>query len=237
MISPEDTAALLELISRKIDNISTSIPALVTKYNSAKQVVDVEIVVKRPYSGSNNDPTDQPIRLGDVPVIFPQGSDWVIAGPLKKGDAVNLHFSMFDCDNWMVGDKKRIYQAGSRYYHDLNSAFATPGAFTYSSPTRDSRFKDKFHIVQGGNYVTLEEGKVVIECQGGQSRITLEGGTVTIDATHTQVNSPTTTMDGDLTVTGVINSPSIVADTNLAVSGITMQTHVHPPGTVPPSNP
>jgi len=219
-----NSAQVLDLVNSGLTQVSTSIPAIVLRYNSTKQVIDVELAVKRPYNDDTS--LDEPIRLFNVPVLFPQGSNWVMAGPLIKGDAVVLHFPMFDCDNWFNGDKNRVYEANSKYYHDIDGAFATIGAFTYNSPTRDSRFRDKFHIVQGDNYLTMESGKVVIESTSGASKITMQGGQVTVEASHVQVNA-NTSISGNLDVTGTITAPNMTATTSLSVDGQHMENHTH----------
>lgn len=211
-------SAVQDLINASLAQVNTSIPAVVLEYNSTAQTVNVEIAIKRPYYGPNYD--QNPTRLLEVPVIFPQGSNWVMAGPLTKGDAVNLHFPQFDCDNWFNGNRNQVYEASTKYYHDIDGAFATPGAFTYNSPTRDSRFKDKFHIVQGDNYLTMENGKVVIESASGGARITMVNGVVTVDTA--EVN-----LTGNLTVAGKINAPTIIADSSLVVDKIEVGTHIH----------
>lgn len=205
----QSLAAVQDLINASLAQVSTMIPAVVLKYDESRQTVDVELAIKTPYYGDTS--SDNPVRLLKVPVQFPQGSNWVIAGPLRKGDAVTLHFPQYDCDNWFNGDKNRVYEAGSKYYHDIDGAFAVPGAFTYNSPTRDTRFRDRFHIRQGNNYLTMRNSEVVLECSSGASKITMAGGQVTVEATHVQVNADVG-INGDLDVSGSISAPSIKAD-------------------------
>jgi len=139
-------------LARHQGGIYTMLPARVVSYDAEAQTCAVEVSVRRSYA---MEATQDITKMRDVPVGFYYGHDWVIASTLKKGDAVLLIFPMMDIENWLTGDRDKIYDSTPQY-HNLDGAFALPIAFTYNKPTRDNRFKDKLHIVQGSNYITMD---------------------------------------------------------------------------------
>lgn len=214
---------MIELIEQVIDSrlalTYTMNPARVLRYYPDEQTVDVQFVVTRPYTNDDN-PT--PIRLYTIPVIMPQGDDWVIGGQLKPNDIVMVVHSMFDIEDWMNGNQNKTYPAAGRDTQVIDSAYAVAGAFNYKNPTHDKRFVDKFHIVKGNNYFTLGSDGVTLSSDNGTSTIHLDNsgnltinvaGTTTINSTKTTINNPVdiignTHITGTLAVTGGITSPT-----------------------------
>lgn len=218
-------ATILEMIVQQQANMYTNIPARVIAWREKEQVVDVEIVVKRPYP---NGFSAEPTKVYDVPVMFMQGGSWTIAGEMKKGDIVLLVCPMFNIEDWLVGDQKRTYNSLGYQLHNLDGAFALAGCFNYANPTRDTRFLGKFHIVKGKNYLVMDDTSIIIEANGGKSRIEmLADGTmnITTDAetnitsSHTNINNDTT-INGNLQVNGNQNT----SGTNTTVGVVTSQT-------------
>lgn len=204
-------ASILELITSNQAGIYTSIPARVIAWRAAKQVVDVEIVIKRPFiTGSS----DEAIKVLDVPVMFMQGGSWTIGGEMKVGDIVLLIFPMFNIDTWLTGDVTKTYKPSGFQLHNLDGAFALCGGLNYNRPTLDQRFLKKFHIVKGNNYIVMDETSIEIEANNGACRIEMlsdgtmnitTNATTNITSSHTNINN-STTIDGDLQVNGDISN-------------------------------
>lgn len=220
--------AIIDMITSRQGNMYTMIPARVVSYNSETQTCAVELSVKRPYQ---RDISTEVVSVLDVPVAFYYGDDWVIASTLKQGDAVLLICPMYDIENWLNGDKDKIYDASGYQFHNLDGAFAFPVAFTFNSPTRDPRFKDLFHIVKGSNYITMGDGGVTIE-SGGTKVEVFNGGNVDVTAPTINLKG-NATVSGNLNVTGNIDSggtvsaPTVSAASSMSVGGKEMSGHTH----------
>lgn len=206
----------------------TNIPAIVESFNTTTQLVDVKVATEVPtYIGKNIPPH----RLIGVPLIFPQGSDWVIAGPIAKGDAVWLSIPHHGIQEYLDGFKDKVGLPVRVRRHDISQAVAFPGMFTYNGPTRKTALKDKFHIGQDQNYTSMDSDEgirhystktvhvqaietVIIKC--GASTITLNpDGTVIVDST-------TATFTGDVQVDG-----TLTATTDVIGGGKSLKSHTH----------
>lgn len=181
---------LSDVIRQDVESILmmtyTSIPAIVKSHNTEKQTLTVQVATETPtYFGDNI----APVELDDVPVMFPQGSDWVIAGKLEEGDAVLLVVPHYGVEEYLQGPKGKPGRPESVRRHDLNEAVALPGMFTFNEPTRKLALKDTFHIAQGeNNHITFDE-------TGG---ITLTSGSSVVNISDTGVS-----ITGSLTVNGI----------------------------------
>lgn len=182
----------------------TSIPAIVLSFDSTRQVAKVKVATDTPtYYGDNIDAA----ILEDVPVMFPQGSDWVIAGTLEAGDAVLLVVPHYGIEEYLQGPKGKEGKPQSVRRHDLNEAVALPGMFTFNEPTRKLALKDTFHIAQGkDNHITFDD----------TNGITITSGTNII-----QMNA------SGITITGNVNIVGNLSATSVSSGGIPFGTHVH----------
>tara|TARA_R110002072_G_scaffold48683_4_gene133044 strand:+ start:290 stop:1021 length:732 start_codon:yes stop_codon:yes gene_type:complete len=220
--------AIRRIVNSVLEDTKTSIPAIVKSYNSTAQTVNVVVAVETP-SHADNVP---PARLEDVPVLFPQGSDWVIAGPLKEGDAVMLVVAHSPIREYLKNPKSRIGRPISVRNHDLNDCIAITGMMTYPNPTRDTRFKDYLHVVQGPNYIVFKGDQgVEIEANSGASKIVMDGEgniTITNSGKTTITSANNMEIDSDLTVTGNINcNQTVTASTDCVGGGKSLKGHKH----------
>lgn len=227
--STHNTKVAVESI---LSQVYTMVPAIVIRYDRVNQTIDAELAVKQPYKNGSE---EQPTKVYSIPVVFPQGDDWVIASTLKAGDAVLVHFSMYNMENWLAGNKSKVYDAGGTLMHDLNSGFATPGAFSYDSPTRDNRFRDKFHIVKAHNYLTMDKDDGINLHSDKNHTITTPNATIEISSTGDMTftnggGSLTLSNSGNATLvnsgTTLVESSQVILDTpqtqltgNLSVAG------------------
>lgn len=171
----------------------------------------------------NATPSETPLTLYDVPVRFPQMGNFVMYAPLQEGDAVYLHFSRRDWDNWLLNpSNNKISYPKSVEHHSKNCAYIEAGARNLANPAADSRFLDKVHMVQGDSgqqYITMsDEG---IEINAGATKVTISNsGGIQIDpAGNVEITN------GNVQVTG----GDVIAD------GISLKNHTH--GYVDDGNP
>ena len=213
---------IVEMFTNRQGSIYTMLPARVVKYDSDTQLCDVEVSVRRHYAKG---PSRNITKLKDVPVGFYYGHDWVIAATLSKGDAVLLIFPMMNIDNWLTGDRDKIYDAGGYQFHNLDGAFAIPVAFTHNKPTRDSRFKDKFHIVKGSNFITMGEEGVNITA-GSSNILVHSSGAVDVNAPTINLNG-NVNISGNLVTSGTTTSAGALTAPSASVGGKQLHNHTH----------
>lgn len=225
-MSKNSGSVLIDMMAARQGHLYTMVPARIVSYDSTSQTCAVELSVRRPYQ---REVSTDIVSVLDVPVAFYYGHDWVIASTLKQGDAVLLVCPMYDIENWLNGDRDKIYDASGYQFHNLDGAFAFPVAFTFNKPTRDSRFKDMFHIVQGNNYITMGSGGVTVESGGTKVEI-FNGGNVDVTAPTINLKG-NTTITGTLDVSGTITAPTVNATTmsanSMSVAGKELSNHTH----------
>lgn len=221
-------------ISSMLKQLHTSVPAIVNKYDSTKQTVDVTVAIETPISF---DEKITPPTILEVPVIFPSGSDWVMAGPLKAGDAVLLQVTMYSLDEYLNGPKGRVATPVSARTHELDDCYAIAGVTTYKEPTRKQSLKDKFHIAQGNdvanNFITMDlpEGVKIqsdkaVNVTVGSTILNVDPAGVTITGNLT-VNGATT-INGATQANGTVTSTGLITGVGVAsTTGTTLDLHTH----------
>lgn len=221
-------------VSSMLKQLHTSVPAIVTKYDSVRQTVDVTVAIKTPLGFG--EVIDPPTIL-EVPVIFPSGSDWVMAGPLVAGDAVLLQITMYSLDEYLNGSKGNIATPVSARTHELDDCFAIAGVTTYSEPTRKTTLKDKFHIAQGNdaanNFITMDltdgvqiQSDTQVNVTVGSTVLNVAPSGVTITGNLT-VNGATT-INGATQANGTVTSTGLITGVGVAsTTGTTLDLHTH----------
>lgn len=127
------TQLIERMIQSKVLEIHTATPGIVTKYNPEKQVVDVQVAIKRKVK-STGVTLPVPI-LKDIPVLFPRTAKSDSHFPLAKGDGVLLIFCERNIDPWSESDgSSPVDPDVSPRFHDFNDAIAIPGLFPSGKP-------------------------------------------------------------------------------------------------------
>ncbi len=132
--SPSFPQVLSQAIHRTLDDdVHTHIPARVERYDAAKQLVDVQPMVKkleRQEDGTLK-PTSFSIIPG-VPLQFPGGGGFRSTYPIQKGDFVTLHFAERSIDAWKSNGGE-VNPGDLRTFH-ISDPIATPGLKPFSAP-------------------------------------------------------------------------------------------------------
>jgi len=112
----------------------TMIPARVVSYDSTKQTITAQIVVRSFYLDEDNVMFSYlPKPIANIPVLFPAGDGFSITWPLAKDDAVTLVFADRSVDEWKhSGGADNTPQDMRRW--NMSDAFALPGAQAPASP-------------------------------------------------------------------------------------------------------
>jgi len=100
-LTPDEVTVLREILDARAAEIHTALPARVVSYDAAKQVADLQPMVRdvaRTVEGAlvaRSFPT-----LPSVPVAFLRGGGYYLTVPLEPGDTGMLIFSELPIDRW-----------------------------------------------------------------------------------------------------------------------------------------
>lgn len=112
------------------NNIHTSLPGKVVRYNAAKKTADVQPAVNNVlYDTAGVEISSERLPIiPDVPVSFPRGGGWHLSFPLAPGDHVTLVFAESATGQWRVTGE--VSDPSDARRHSLASPTAFPGAHT-----------------------------------------------------------------------------------------------------------
>lgn len=158
-------------------------PAIVKSVDTATQTISAQIAIQRIVDGENQDIS---VLVG-VPLVFPTVQGFSITMPIQSGDEVLIVFADRCIDGWIQSGGVAA-QAVHRVHH-ISDGFAIIGV--NSAP----------NVVSNYNATDLE----IRNTDGSQKIALKQDGNIDITAA-------TTTINGDLSVTGKIEAPSILAD-------------------------
>jgi hypothetical protein len=132
-MADEFTPSLAQVIRDSIDakllDTHTCMPGQVVKYDSSKNMVDVQPVLKITYE--NGDVNPLPV-ITNVPVQFLRSGKAFISVPIKAGDYVTLVFAERSLDIW--ASQGGVVDPDDVRKHHLTDAIALPGVYPFSDP-------------------------------------------------------------------------------------------------------
>lgn len=128
------TAEMLDavLTSRLID-VHTMLPATVTLFNIALQTVNVELGVRRILETETGDQVSEDLpALQNIPVAQPRTNDFYVSFPIAEGDTGMVLFSEAAIDQWR--SKGGVTSPGDNRRHSLTGGVFVPGLVTTTNP-------------------------------------------------------------------------------------------------------
>lgn len=158
---------LREAIDARAAEVHTAIPAKVISYDAAKQVADVQPMVKDFYHSVEGAliPRSFP-TLPSVPVAFLRGSGYFMTVPLAAGDTGMLIFSELPIDRWRsTGQESHPVNARR---HGVGNAVFYPGITPRAKALTETGVSD--HMVlgkEGGCQIHVKPAEVNLD--GGSS--------------------------------------------------------------------
>ena len=234
----------LEALSAKIRCAS---PAIVQSVDLERQTCSALLAIQGKTEGQYN---NMPL-LVDVPIVYPKAGGYALTFPVKAGDECLIVFSDRCIDAW--------WQNGGALppiddrIHDLSDAIAIFGPTSQpkklpsvSDNSVDLRNFDKTDFIKiddDGN-ITIEHRKDLIIKTGANCNITIQGNSTINVSGDTVLNCPQTTINGMLTVNGLITGTqgmtvsggsgnSITCEGtatftgDVVAGGISLQNHTH----------
>ncbi|EFC2021206.1 translation initiation factor IF-2 [Escherichia coli] len=147
----------------------------------------------------NNDgivSTSEYPQLVDVPVVFPRGGGCTLTFPVKPGDECLLVFSDRCIDFWWQNGG--VQEPVDPRQHDLSDAFAIVGPQSQAHKIANiSTTAAQLRTDDGAAFVEVAAGHDITITTPGKLTATAQGGTV--------VNSPTITLNGNVTINGSLS--------------------------------
>lgn len=233
-------------IEVRLKELHTSMPGIIETFDAEKQLATVQPAIRRIFVTRDGEkeilvPSDLPILI-NVPAIFPRGGGFSLTFPVKKGDECLLTFCERSIDNWHETGKVKV--PGAKRFHSLSDATAFVGLS--SIPNKIPNYDDtnvqlkkdddsvyisikedaSLEIYADSNVNVTSEANIVAQCEN----INVTANTnATLTAPAINLNG-NTTIDGTLTVTGIITAPTVAATNSLTVAGKEMSGHNHSSG-------
>ena len=166
----------------------TAMPAIVKSFNVAKMTAEVQPTIQARVTGANGVPSWVTLPLlVDCPVVFPSGGGFALTFPIKDGDECLVVFASRCIDAWWQSSGVQA-QADLRM-HDLSDGFVIPGPRSVPRALASVSTTD-----------------VVLRNDSGTSKISIKvnGDVDIVTASALTVTAPTTTITGDVVITGVL---------------------------------
>lgn len=126
MISP--TRALQLAVESVVNQVHTSLPGRIERYDHTRQEADIKPLLKRRYK--DGQVVDMPI-IPSVPIVWPRTSKACFSMPLEVGDGVLIVFIERSIDKWL-NEGGNVTPDDFRKF-DLSDAVAIPGLFPFPS--------------------------------------------------------------------------------------------------------
>lgn len=224
-----------EAEQKKLDSLSAQIrvamPGIVKGVNLAAQTVTVQIALQGKISDDNGEAwTNMPL-LQDVPIVWPRAGGFALTLPVKTGDECLVVFGDRCIDSWWQSGG--VQKPMDERTHDLSDAFAVFGIT--SQPRKLANVQSdaiEIRTDSRSDYISLKNGALNINIAGA----------ITVNCNSATITSPSNTINGPLTVTGLISGQggmtisggsganvtgNLTTTGDVKANGISLQTHTH----------
>lgn len=167
---------IINTIRENIEGLHTACPGTIVSFDTETGLATVKPEMK--FKTPDGKTFDYP-HISGVPVLMPQamGQKATIAFPIKENDGCLIVIAEQSIDYWMYGQ-----ETNTNLPFDLTNAICIPGLFPVANATMKEACKNN---------------SVIVDVKG--TRIEVGEGNVS-------VRSSKITVDGDLTVNGVVRS-------------------------------
>ena len=204
-----------EFLNQRLEDMSSQIrvamPGIVNSVDLQAQTVTVQLALQGKVSGQNTSNwQDMPLLL-DVPIVWPRAGGFALTLPVKAGDECLVVFGDRCIDSWWQSGG--VQKPMDERTHDLSDAFAVFGIT--SQPRKLANVQaDAIELRDDGraNWLQIKNGSINAVTTGA---LTAKCATADIVASGSvRIKAPTTTVDGNLIVTG-----SITGQGGMTISG------------------
>lgn len=220
-VSPEEL--LKAAFWNQMERVYTSMPAVVVQVNNSLNElrVDIQPCIDVLWPDGSTEPR---ATIKNIPVIFPATSTSALTMPISVGDTVACFFSMRAMEIFNEGDGKPSPPNNFAKF-DKKDAYVVPGLFTkqgsINNPSNRTLTHDTKDLVLAHNIGTPNEVEVRLTPSGS---VIINCKTAVINATDSlEVNSPSTTWNGDMEFNG-----NNTMNGTFTLDGINVNDHTHP---------
>jgi hypothetical protein len=160
----DDSPDLIDVLETWFETFSrdlhTSFPGKVERYDAARQVVDVQPMVRRAIENEDGEVVSEDLPLlPSIPLLFPRMGLWSVTFPVAPGDWV-----MVLCAEGSIGHVRRTGEkmdAGDLRRHHLSHAVALCGFAPTPAALTDVSTEDLVIGRQGGGKIAITSDGVV----------------------------------------------------------------------------
>lgn len=151
-IEPTEAEVIRKAIDARLLDVHTAMPGVVEKYDSARQVADIRLVVKHAYDTADGVALEELPVLPEVPIVWPRTALASMHMPLAAGDGVLVVFTEADDHGWRK-NAQAPGAPGDLQRHGLSYGYAIPGCSPEASriPATDVSGTDVVLNVTGGS--------------------------------------------------------------------------------------
>ena len=159
--------AIQNTINHSLFNINTAIPGEITKVDTAKQLVNVKVALKRLVDGTEYEIPE----LEDVPLMYPRTKVNGLSYQVDPGDNVLLIFCQRNINDWKKKGAGSIPPDARKF--DISDAIAIPGI----NPEGDAyTLKEGTELLGDNIFIGDSSKEIVLEA----NEIKLDASTVSI---------------------------------------------------------
>lgn len=199
--------------------MDTCIPAIIVEWDGVKAVV--RPIVKFIYKDGSSIPSPE---IHDVPVITPATAYAGIKLPVAVGDKVMLHICDRDIQDLLFNQSTAglgdvVSKPPTKRTNNITDAIAYTGFQSLDDiiPSDEDVWIFNNKDTTNYNHIRLKSDGSIETVTTGVKITQTSSGTITIDAdTSISINTPSLSVDGDVSVTG-----------DVVASGISLAGHVH----------
>ncbi len=131
--NPTMAEVIRTALDRRWTDLRVALPGRVESYDSAKQLVQVQPLIKEPVEGEDGTVTQERLPVvTNVPVIFPSGGGMRLTFPIQAGDTGLLVFSDRSLDLWL-DQGGEVAPEDARRHHVADAVFF-PGLHPNNDP-------------------------------------------------------------------------------------------------------
>jgi hypothetical protein len=166
MTTPTFSQLIFDAIDSRINEIHTSMPAIIKSYDEKLQKVSVQpCFTNKEIDSKTKLETEKPLPIiQSVPLIFPRSKSSYIHLPVEINDYVLLIFNERSIDKFT--QKGGLVESNNIYKHQLTDCVAIAGFYPFSEPMKGVN-KKSLQIVNNLSEIKMtENGKIYFSNRG-----------------------------------------------------------------------
>jgi len=123
--------AVEETIHSTLLETHTMLPGIITDFDPEKQLVNVQLTIKKKYNGE----VIAIPELMEVPISWPRAGGYMITFPIKEGDECLVEFFERSIDNWLL--EGGVQDPENTRRHDFSDAVVHVGVWNQTNPIKE----------------------------------------------------------------------------------------------------